>query len=167
MNLADAPLAMRHQSIPSLSLRRDGSALWVHCLTDGRWVESGEAPDAEGRVSHVTPLEHGPELARLLCYSTGFEVLGFFENLATPIPGGGWREIGTRGIPYPIDRGFGSFSVREFSATSPIEVTKGHRQVIAKASPEKPLALRSVAYPLCGRKMPECFTPAGFSRPQR
>lgn len=162
MNLSDAPLAMRHRVLSNLSLRRAEVLRWAHCLPDGRWVESDQAPDGDGKVSHVTPLGDGPELRRLISYSTGFECLGFFETVAAESEYSQVKELGSREIAYPADRGFGAYSTRKLTMSEPVTLTRGHRKVTVKASGEKPIAARSIASVLCGRKMPAGYIPKGF-----
>jgi hypothetical protein len=163
MNLLLAPFTIPLATLPDLTLKRGGH--FYHCTPDGRWVETGEPADAEGRVTHWTPLKDGPELRTLISYGTGFECLGYFESFTTPSAGGGWRDIGSREADYPIDRGFGARGAREWTWEAPVTLAAGHRVVILKTSPKAPMTVRGIVNVRCGRTTPKGFVPEGFFKP--
>lgn len=80
-----------------------------------------------------------------------FEVSGYFEELSIQI-GDSFKVLGTRSIPNPQpSRQLGVYGKVEHMLTESVVLTKGHKQVIIKASPEKPIHCTGVANALCGR----------------
>lgn len=79
-----------------------------------------------------------------------YEVHGYFEQLAIKI-GDGFRSLGTREIPKPVNRPLGVEGTMEHRFTTPLILTKGHKQVVIKASPEQPLVCFGIANATCGR----------------
>jgi hypothetical protein len=127
-------------------------------------VESFQPADQNGKASHCTPIPDGPELRRLIAYSTGFECLGFFETLSTGVAGADFKTLGTRAIAYPANRGFGSFSCRSVTLDGTTRLTSGHREVEITASQRKPIECRSIASVVCGRRVATGYVPEGFNR---
>lgn len=148
--------------LTTLSLRRKADGLFFHVTTDGVWGTSVFDNQRASVPPDFTPLADSPELRALIGWGQGFECLGFYQNIATPVPGGGWRELGTEDIDYPGTRGFGAASIRERVLTSPLPLTKGHRSIVVKASPQKPVSLRLIAFVKSGRRLRD-VVPDGFS----
>lgn len=76
-----------------------------------------------------------------------FEVLGFFEDLIDVETN---KCYGSRRLEVPT-RPVGSPGMAEFTITENLELTKGHRTVILKASPKRPKRVVGIIHILCGR----------------
>lgn len=76
-----------------------------------------------------------------------FEVFGFIEDLSNADTG---KALGSRRVEVP-DRPLGSPGLIEFYLTENVELEKGMKTVIVKASPKKPLRVTGMLIPLCGR----------------
>lgn len=79
-----------------------------------------------------------------------FEVLGFWEELIDLDTG---KLLGTRPVA-ALDRQMGQAGRRDFEITEPIEIQKGHRLTMLKASPAKPKRVAGVLNALCGKPNP-------------
>lgn len=75
-----------------------------------------------------------------------FEVLGFFEDIVDIETN---KCYGHRRLEAPT-RPTGSDGMLEFTITEDLVLTKGHRTVVLKASPEKPRRVFGVIRILCG-----------------
>ena len=80
-------------------------------------------------------------------------ILGFFEELITvsePI-----RCLGTRRVPYEQGRKLGADGMREITITENFTLQRGHKEVAYKASPKKPLVVKTMVQMLNGRDFKE------------
>lgn len=75
-----------------------------------------------------------------------FEILGFFEDLMDS----NGKFIGHRTIETP-DRPLGSMGMKEYIITENLNLRKAGRDVIFKASPQKPKHITGMIQILCGR----------------
>jgi hypothetical protein len=76
-----------------------------------------------------------------------FETLGHFEELLNVKTG---KVIGTRRVAV-ADRPYGYEGRTEYTLIAPIELLRGHKTVIVRASVKKPIHVRSMLQRLCGR----------------
>ncbi len=79
-----------------------------------------------------------------------FEVHGYFEQLGIRV-GDRYKSLGTRTIPKPVDRPLGVAGERTYTFTAPFTLTAGHKQVLIKASQQRPVVAFGIANALCGR----------------
>lgn len=80
-----------------------------------------------------------------------FEIEGYSEYLAVPMPDGGEKLLGMRRIEKPEGREFGVYGRREYTLTEPLTLQKGYKQVTIKATPQKPIKCVGYAHIICGR----------------
>jgi hypothetical protein len=76
-----------------------------------------------------------------------YETFGLAEELTDDTT---LKCVGIRRVA-KADRPLGSTGIRVFELTSNIEVKQGHKTVILKASPKKPLKVRGTLFPMCGK----------------
>jgi hypothetical protein len=79
-----------------------------------------------------------------------FKVVGWFEEVMrqTPI---GWKLAGKREIQSPPPGHLGVASEREFTITAPLALYTGcGTPVELKATPSKPVQIKTRCYPICG-----------------
>lgn len=80
-----------------------------------------------------------------------FEYVGFFEEV--------WdvrlnKILGLRRCSEQPDRKFGIYGAKEELATSDIHLDNGHKKSVVKASLLRPLRIRTIYSPICGRELP-------------
>lgn len=80
-----------------------------------------------------------------------FTIHGYFEEFMRETPSG-WQFVGQRRIETPPAGPLGAASQREFTATAPLQLTKGcGDKTVVQASAAKPVKLIVRTYPICGR----------------
>lgn len=80
-----------------------------------------------------------------------FEHLGYFEEL---IDATSFKCYGTRKVDDPQGRECGYAGRREETLIATVHLDKGHKSVLLKASPAKPVRVVTMLHVLCGRTMP-------------
>ena len=63
-----------------------------------------------------------------------------------------YESLGSRRIDYEPGRPPGERGSRELLLTSPVELTRGMKRIVVKASAEKPVTVLSTMIPLTGRR---------------
>lgn len=86
-----------------------------------------------------------------------FEHLGYFEHLMIR-KGSGWKDAGTILLPLELPpayqgRAIGSVGEIERVLTIDTEVHRGHKFATIKASPKRPIIVRSILFPLQGKRL--------------
>jgi hypothetical protein len=80
-------------------------------------------------------------------------ILGFFEELITteePI-----KCLGVRIVEFEPGRKLGADGMRTITITKDVELQRGHKTATFKASPEKPLVVKTMVQMLNGRALSE------------
>lgn len=80
--------------------------------------------------------------------STAFETVGHFEYVTEKSTG---RVLGTRDVTPERGRKCGYHGEREEVLTAPLTLKTGHKTTTYKASPAKPLVVRTVLQIKCGK----------------
>lgn len=75
------------------------------------------------------------------------EVVGFFEEIMDSKKG---KMLGVI-LHTTLDRPLGARGRKDFELTAPTEMRRGHKMVIVKASPQRPVKVWGMMQPLCGK----------------
>lgn len=81
-----------------------------------------------------------------------FEVSGYYEDLVIRSASGSLF-LGSRTMPKPEGRLLGWDGAVNHTLTEPVQLRRGHKAVMVKASARKPIKCVGVAQALCGRKL--------------
>lgn len=77
-----------------------------------------------------------------------YEYLGFFEDIVEVATG---RVLGTRKCNEQPGREMGQAGAREETLVESVTLDRGHKTFLVKASPDKPVLVRTTYLPICGR----------------
>lgn len=108
--------------------------------------EERDGPHGERRVIRTYDLA-APNSGDVSVRGT-FEHLGFYEDVYDLDE---QRMLGTRPAQEQVGRPLGYAGNRRETVTVPLLLQRGHKQVVVKASPEKPLHIETTLQRLCGR----------------